>query len=120
MATQAECEVFINQIAPLCVKYGEAYGYKNVSGAIGMACLESGYGLSRLAAEFHNYFGMKCGTKWTGASVNMRTMEEYTPGTLTPISDNFRVYDDMESGVRGYYEFLELARYRNVREQVTP
>lgn len=120
MATQAECEVFINQIVPLCVKYAAAYGYKNVSGAIGMACLESGYGLSRLAAEFHNYFGMKCGTKWTGASVNMRTMEEYTPGTLTPISDNFRVYDDMESGVRGYYEFLELARYRNVREQDTP
>lgn len=120
MATKAECEVFIGKIAPLCVKYASAYGYKNVSGAVAMACLESGYGLSRLAADYHNYFGMKCGTKWTGASVNMRTMEEYTPGTLTPISDDFRAYADMESGVRGYYDFLELPRYANVRNQATP
>lgn len=120
MATAAECEVFINQIAPLCVKYAAEYGYKNVSAAVAMACLESGYGLSRLAAQYHNYFGMKCGTKWTGASVNMRTMEEYTPGVKTPISDDFRAYPDMESGVRGYYEFLELARYAAVRNQETP
>ena len=35
---------------------------------------------------------MKCGTAWTGASVNMATQEEYTPGVMTNIRDNFRAY----------------------------
>lgn len=120
MAAKTEAATFIEQIAPLIVKYAAARGYKCVSAAIAQACLESGYGKSELAARYHNYFGLKCGSKWTGASVNMQTNEEYTPGTLTQISDNFCVYADMESGVVGYYDFLELSRYKAIREQDTP
>lgn len=120
MASESEQKTFISQIAPLIVQYAKEYGYKNVSAAIAQSCLESAYGTSRLAADYHNYFGIKCGSKWTGAAVNMETMEEYTAGELTRVSDDFRAYSDMESGVRGYYELLELARYSAVGEQDTP
>lgn len=45
----------------------------------------------------------------------MRTQEEYREGTLTSIRDNFRVFDSMEEGVKGYFEFIQLERYRNLQ-----
>ena len=109
--TKAE---FIAEIAKYVQKYAPMYGIECNSPIIAQAILESGWGESRLAAQYHNYFGLKCGTLWKGKSVNMRTQEEYSPGTLTTISDNFRVYDSMEDGVIGYFEFIQLARYRNL------
>ena len=50
----------------------------------------------------------------------MKTSEEYTPGVHTQIRDNFRVYDSMEEGVRGYFEFIQLDRYRNLRGVTDP
>lgn len=113
-------QTFIKTIAGLIVKHAPAYGIMVHSPIIAQAILESGYGESKLAAVYHNYFGLKCGTKWTGKSVNLKTMEEYTPGTLTQISDNFRVYDSMEDGVKGYFEFIQLSRYQNLRGISTP
>ena len=87
---------FIGKIAPLVQKHAPRYGVKVCSPIIAQAILESGWGESTLGSKFHNYFGMKCGTRWTGASVNMSTKEEYTPGVMTTIQDNFRVYATME------------------------
>ena len=50
----------------------------------------------------------------------MKTQEEYTLGALTTISDNFRVYDSMEDGIRGYFEFIQLARYQNLKGITDP
>lgn len=106
---------FINQIAGYVQKYAPQYEIKCCSAVIAQAILESGWGESRLAAQYHNYFGLKCGTRWTGPSVNMATQEEYQPGTLTTIKDNFRVYGSMEEGVKGYFEFIQLSRYQNLK-----
>lgn len=106
---------FIHQIAGYVQKYAPQYEIKCCSAVIAQAILESGWGESRLAAQYHNYFGLKCGTKWTGPSVNMATLEEYQPGTLTTIKDNFRVYGSMEKGVKGYFEFIQLSRYQNLK-----
>lgn len=113
-------EDFIARIAPIVKRYAPDYGICCPSAVIAQAINESGWGESRLARDYHNYFGMKCGTKWTGPSVNMATQEEYQPGTLTAISDNFRVYSSMEDGVRGYFEFIQLARYQNLRGITDP
>lgn len=110
---------FISEIAPLMVREAGKRGYKIVSTAIAQAIIESRWGESGLA-KYHNYFGLKCGSKWTGKSVNMKTKEEYTPGTLTTISDNFRVYDSMEDGVKGYYDFISVYRYANLKVATTP
>lgn len=120
MATATEVANFINKIAPLIQKYAKQYGYKVASPIIAQACCESKYGLSSLGAKYHNYFGMKCGSSWKGKSVNLATKEEYKVGTLTDIKANFRVYDSMEEGVKGYFEFISKARYANLKTAATP
>lgn len=111
---------FIEQIAAYVKKYAASFDICVHSPVIAQAILESGWGKSKLSATYHNYFGLKCGTKWTGKSVNLTTQEEYQPGTLTTIKDNFRVYDSMEEGVKGYFEFIQLARYQNLKGIADP
>lgn len=106
---------FVDEIAPIVRELAPRYDIKCPSAVIAQAILESGWGKSSLASKYHNYFGLKCGTKWTGKSVNLATQEEYEPGVLTSITDNFRVYDSMYEGVLGYFEFIQLVRYQNLR-----
>ena len=113
-------EEFIQKIAGYVKKYATAYEIKVCSPIIAQAILESGWGESRLAKDYHNYFGLKCGTKWQGKSVNLATWEEYEAGTATVISDYFRVFDNMEEGVKGYFELLQLPRYQNLKGITEP
>ena len=106
---------FIEQIADCVEKYAYVYGIEVHSPIIAQAIVESGWGKSSLASKYHNYFGLKCGGAWKGKSVNMATKEEYKVGTLTNIRDNFRVYDSMEDGVKGYFDFINYSRYANLK-----
>ena len=111
---------FIEKIADCVDKYAYLYGIEVHSPIIAQAILESGWGKSGLASKYHNYFGLKCGSSWKGKSVNMATKEEYKVGTLTNIRDNFRVYDSMETGVKGYFEFINTKRYANLKGVTSP
>ena len=111
---------FVEQIAACVKKYAWAYGIAVHSPIIAQAILESGWGKSGLASKYHNYFGLKCGSSWKGKSVNMATKEEYKVGTLTNIRDNFRVYDSMEEGVKGYFDFINTSRYANLKGVKSP
>ena len=115
----SKVEEFINTIAPLIVEEGKKRGYSVFSTVIAQAIIESNSGKSILGYKYHNYFGMKCGSRWKGKSVNLKTKEEYTVGTLTTIRDNFRVYDSIEEGVKGYYDFISTKRYANLKESKT-
>ena len=111
---------FIDNISKYVIIYAPKYGIKVASVIISQAILESGWGNTKLAASYHNYFGMKTGSKWTGASVNLKTKEEYTPGVKTTIKDNFRVYRTLEDGIKGYFDFISLPRYRKLKNVFTP
>ena len=111
---------FIEQIADCVEKYAYVYGIEVHSPIIAQAIVESGWGKSSLASKYHNYFGLKCGGAWKGKSVNMATKEEYKVGTLTNIRDNFRVYDSMEDGVKGYFDFINTRRYANLKGVRSP
>ena len=111
---------FVLDIAKYVRKYAPQYGIKVYSPIIAQAIHESGWGESSLAWKYHNYFGLKCGTAWKGKSVNLSTKEEYSAGTLTTIRDNFRVYDNLEQGVKGYFEFIQLPRYSNLKGVTSP
>ena len=111
---------FVEQIAKCVKKYAYVYGIEVHSPIIAQAILESGWGKSGLASKYHNYFGLKCGSSWKGKSVNMATKEEYKVGTLTNIRDNFRVYDSMEAGVKGYFDFINTSRYANLKGVKSP
>lgn len=115
-----EKQKFIEKIASYVQKYADDYGICVHSPIIAQAILESGWGESKLASIYHNYFGLKCGSKWTGKSVNMITQEEYEVGIYTTIKDNFRVFDSMEEGIKGYFEFIQLDRYKNLKGITDP
>ena len=103
-------------MAPIIRAEADRRGYKICSAVIAQAVIEGKYGTSTLARPpYHNHFGLKCGSTWKGRSVNLKTKEEYTPGTLTTIKDNFRAYDNDEEGVAGYYDFISTKRYANLK-----
>lgn len=115
-----EQKTFIESIAAAARKHAANYGIAVISPIIAQAINESGWGKSTLAAKYHNYFGMKCGSAWKGKSVNMSTCEEYKVGVLTQIKDNFRVYDSLEEGVKGYFDFISASRYANLKGVTDP
>lgn len=117
--TSAQAKAFINQIAPLIVGEGKKRGYKVFSTVIAQAIIESASNTSILGYKYCNYFGLKCGSAWKGASVNLKTKEEYTVGVLTNIRDNFRAYFSMAEGVAGYYDFISTKRYSNLKTAET-
>lgn len=119
MASSAQAKEFITRIAPIIQEEARSRGYKVCSPIIAQACTESGFDTSLLAYKFHNYFGMKCGSSWKGKSVNMKTKEEIN-SALVSIRDNFRVYPDMISGVKGYFDFINAKRYANLKTAETP
>ena len=114
-------QAFINRVAPWIVYYAPKYNVKCPSAVIAQAIHETGWGKDGLS-PYNNFFGLKCGTLWKGKSVNLTTQEEYTKGTLTTIKDNFRVYDSIEEGVKGYFEFLfkDRTRYDNLKGVKSP
>lgn len=116
--TEKQAKEFISKIAPIIRVEAKARGYKVASPVIAQACLESAFGTCALS-KYYNYFGLKCGSVWKGASVNMNTKEEYKAGTLTSIKANFRVYGSMEEGVAGYYVFINFSRYENLKTAAT-
>lgn len=120
MASSAQAKKFIAEISPIIQAEAKKRGYKVCSPIIAQACIESAYGTSSLAYKYHNYFGMKCGSSWKGKSVNLSTKEEYQPGVLSTIKDNFRVYDNMTEGVKGYFDFISTRRYENLKTASTP
>ena len=113
--TKKQKESFIKKVAKVVQDLAPEYGIDVCSPVIAQCILESGWGGSRLAKEYNNYFGIKAGTSWKGKSVNLETEEEYEPGTKTSITDAFRVYDTMEDGIRGYFELIQLPRYANLK-----
>ncbi len=66
--------------------------------------VESNNGNSVLSQKYHNHFGIKANSAWTGKRVNMQTNEVYNGNTVT-IGDYFRVYDS------DYEGFLDRTRF---------
>lgn len=121
MATKAMTKTeFYNEVVPVIVELAEKNGYHVASPIIAQAICESNTGKSSLGYKYNNFFGMKCGSKWKGKSVNMKTKEEYTKGTLTTIKDNFRVFDSVREGIQGYFDFINTKRYANLKTAKTP
>ena len=107
---------FMKEVAPVIVRVATEKGYKYPSAIIAQAICESGWGDSKLASKYNNYFGMKCGSSWKGKYTDLKTKEEYTKGTLTDIRAKFRAYDTLEQGIRGYFDFISAKRYANLKK----
>jgi N-acetylmuramoyl-L-alanine amidase CwlA len=117
-------EEFIEQIAKYGQKYYKQFGYKFVSPMIAQACLESAYGTSP-KASFNNFFGLKyrknrvtCNKGYFEAGGS----EQNPNGTYRQLPSDTAWYsfENIEMGVRGYYEFLNVPNYAKVREANSP
>lgn len=116
---------FINKIAPSFVKYAQKYGYKIASAAIAQACLESGWGTSYKAIHGNNILGLKY--KPNRITTNNGYFEnggsEQNPdSTYTQLPSNTAWYSfkDYDSCIEGYYQFINTARYVQVKQSNTP
>lgn len=111
---------FVRTMTSYVKKYNSTYNINDncVLGIVAQSCNESNWGKSELSRVYHNYWGMKCGSDWTGPSVNMETHEETPAGTIK-VSSDFRVYSDFESGVLGYFGFIQYPRYQNLTTATT-
>ena len=82
---------------------------------IAQAILESNWGKSMLSQRAHNYFGMKAGSSWKGATYSAKTQEQTPAGKPFTINAAFRAYGSVAEGIRGYYVFLQYPRYQNLK-----
>ncbi len=120
MATEKQIKDFIAEIAPYAQKAYKELGKVLPSVCIGMACVESAYGTSKIMRSHNAFFGQKVGsgktaTKyWQGAFYTSKTKEEYTIGTHTVITSAFRAYPSIEMSVFNYYELLNTKLYARV------
>lgn len=120
--TQNKTEVFpigfIEQIAPIIQKYAPTYGIHVCSPIIAQAILESASGTSELAKNAHNYFGLKyrAGRCPTSCGIyNKIGSEQNQNGSYTSSSMQWMKFPSMEAGVQGYFDFINIANYSNLK-----
>ena len=105
---------FIKMIGDAAVSYYKEY-HILPSLTIAQAILESNWGKSGLSRDCYNFFGMKwvsgCGCDFK----EYKTKEQKKDGTYVTITARFRKYRSVSEGIKGYYDFLQYKRYRNLR-----
>lgn len=113
---------FIEAIANAAIKYAPQYGICVVSPIIAQACLESAYGTSP-KADYHNYFGLKyrkdrvtCHNGYFQAG----SQEQNLDGTYVPTTTDWYSFDNLDSGVHGYFQFINVVNYSNLKGVTNP
>lgn len=115
-------EQFIQEIAKYVKKYAPGFGIKVYSPIIAQACLESAYGTS-FKAKYNNYFGLKYRqNRVTCHSGYFRDggSEQNADGSYRPISDDWYAFNSFENGVLGYFQFINIPNYANVKGITSP
>ena len=115
-------ESFIKQIAPYVRELAPRYGITCNSAVIAQACLESAYGTSN-KAKYHNYFGLKY--RANRVSCNSGTFtdsskEQNPDGSYIGISTQWYKFANMKDGVEGYFQFINIDNYKNVKNVSDP
>jgi len=114
---------FIKQIAEYVVKYAHSYGIAVHSPIIAQAVLESASGTSELAMNAHNYFGLKYREGRCKTCVGIYTKvgsEQNADGSYTSSSMEWCKFTDMENGVIGYFDFINIPNYSNLKGVTDP
>lgn len=114
-------EEFIFSIQPYITTWKQLFGFGVVSAIIAQACHESGYGTSD-KAQHNNYFGLKYkGNRVTCNSGKFTsTSFEYKDGVRYPIVTEWYEFPDMNTGVQGYFQFINSGNYAKAKTATTP
>ena len=113
---------FIPQIAAYVQKYAPQYGIAVHSPIIAQAVLESAGGTSVKAIAGHNYFGLK----WRANRVPIAigkfkdySQEDRGDHNETIVDEWFR-FANMEDGVHGYFQFINIKNYSALKGETDP
>ncbi len=93
---------YIEKWHDLAVRHQQQYGIP-ASITLAQGLLESGAGLSRLATEGNNHFGIKCHKDWTGEGIYEDDDEQ---------NECFRKYADAAESFEDHARFLKRKRYQ--------
>ena len=116
-------EQFISEISKYVQKYAPKYNIKVYSPIIAQAVLESAKGTSELAANANNYFGLKyrAGRCPTACGIYYKVGSEQNPdGSYTSSAMQWMKFPDMENGVIGYFDFINISNYSNLKNVTDP
>jgi peptidoglycan hydrolase FlgJ len=97
-------ESFVHSLLPLAREAGQALGV-DPHALLAQAALETGWGKSvpvtASGASSFNLFGIKAGSDWTGATVNVPTLE-FDAGIPVRKVERFRAYESAQASFRDY------------------
>lgn len=113
-------EQFIENIAFYVSKYAPMYGINVYSPIIAQAILESASGTSELAVKAFNYFGLKYKSNVAKDYYLKVGSEQNSYGIYTNSVMKWCKFYDMDSGVHGYFKFINNSRYDNLKGVTDP
>lgn len=105
--SDAQKQKFLDDILPHARAAARELGV-DVKGIVAQAALETGWGTSHPAdgsGSSHNFFGIKAGASWRGASVSAETTE-YVAGVAGREEARFRAYGSASESVSDYVRLL--------------
>ena len=113
MTKQQFIETIANAAKTICKSKG--YGFPSFLVCVSQACLETGYGKSKLMCDNFAPFGIKATSSWLKAdpkrkAYSAKTGEVYN-GTYTTITAAFRSYDSFSAACNDYFSLIEGKRY---------
>ena len=95
---------YINKYKDIAIEQMQTYGIP-ASITLAQGLLESGAGLSRLATQANNHFGIKCHNGWTGKTI-------YVDDDIK--NDCFRSYSSARESYVDHSKFLQGNRYKSL------
>lgn len=122
MALTAQQTKFVNDILPLIQKYAPQYDILLPGVVLMQAVKESNFGTSK-KAQHHNYFGLKYRPNRCPSSNGTFTdtsKEQNPDGSYKDIKDRWFTFPDMESGVKGYFDFTNIKSYAELKKETNP
>lgn len=129
LATKAQIEKFIKEIAPIAIRQAQKHDNKLFpSVTIAQAAHESGWGTSAKMVKANALYGIKVGksayhfgSAWKGKAYKTGTTEYYDGKNPTKIVDFFRAYDNIEDATEDYMDMLcHASRYKKALNCSTP
>ena len=96
ISAQSITEIYINKFKSIAKDEMKTYNIP-ASITLSQGILESGNGLSRLASEANNHFGIKCHSSWIGETILYDDDED---------DECFRKYSNAEESYRDHSRFL--------------
>ena len=114
---------FIERIAMCVQRYAPSYSIAVHSPIIAQAILESASGTSELAIRANNYFGLKFRAGRCSTCIGIYEKigsEQNKDGSYVSTSMQWCKFADMEGSVIGYFDFINIPNYANLKGVTDP